>query len=108
MADLQRLHALLLRPAVASGEPLRVAFRDQLRATGLALVKDEEKASDRLGPGGGRLRCAGLWRAGTAPASLYARLLRAAADSVSPLSARAPQLKHAGVPLAPHLTVKPA
>lgn len=41
VGDLGRLHGLVGR--VGAGEALRAAFREHVRAAGLALVKDEEK-----------------------------------------------------------------
>ncbi|KAG2482358.1 hypothetical protein HYH03_018708 [Edaphochlamys debaryana] len=46
VADLGRLHGLLGR--VGAAEALRAAFREHVRATGLALVKDEEKDKEMV------------------------------------------------------------
>ncbi|GFR43674.1 hypothetical protein Agub_g4782, partial [Astrephomene gubernaculifera] len=46
VAELGRLHALLGR--VGAGEALRAAFREHVRAAGLALVKDEEKDKEMV------------------------------------------------------------
>ncbi|KAG2445601.1 hypothetical protein HXX76_000212 [Chlamydomonas incerta] len=46
VGDLGRLYGLLGR--VGAGEALRAAFREYVRATGLALVKDEEKDKEMV------------------------------------------------------------
>ncbi|PNH08922.1 Cullin-4 [Tetrabaena socialis] len=46
VADLGRLYGLLAR--VGASEALRAAFREHVRATGLALVKDEEKDKEMV------------------------------------------------------------
>ena len=52
MADLARLYMLCAR--IQELEPLRVAFREYIGHTGLALVLDEEKVrSCQAGRGGG-------------------------------------------------------
>lgn len=50
MADLARLYVLCAR--IQELEPLRVAFREYIGRTGLALVLDEEKVHTCRGEGG--------------------------------------------------------
>ena len=57
VADLARLYVLCAR--IQELEPLRVAFREYIGRTGLALVLDEEKVPTLSLGGGGAARTKG-------------------------------------------------